>query len=359
MAYFSWIAAEQELSSADLTTIVQAIDPNDQDELLWPVLFPRQDVGSVKISTITQIVPTRFVSDRREWNARGRLIPQEFPGTAELEMVPIEDFFKMGEREVQALVEQLRGNMEQFRREVKTNVPERTRELAMANLRRIEVDSINAWTTGQITARNPVTGSTYTASYNMDATRYQVAGAAWTGGVGGTAYQSLLTWLQAGIDRGIQIGGVMGRLSTRNAIVSSAPNTRYPFQDTPGAIAPLLKDVEARIQDELGIEFQFFLNEQTVDIFPTGGIATVNTKKWPTQTLAVVPSSGVIGYNAFAPVARAYDISQAQPEAEIDVNGMTVYVGSANEGRDLNVECQVNALPVPVERNVWVINTGV
>ena len=358
MAFFNWVAQEQKLTNAALTVLVQTIDPNNLDELTWPVFFPRQTVNSVKMSTITPVIPTRFVSDRREWNARGRYIPQEFPGTAELEMVPIESFFNMGEREVQHLLEQLRGNQDMFRREVMVTVPDRTRQLALANWRRVEVDTMNSWATGQVTARNPVTGTTYTASYNFAASRYQVAGVPWTGGPGGTAYNNLLAWLRQGIDMGMTFQGIMTRSTTRNAVISSAPNTRYPLSPD-GRFTPLIGDVEARIQDELQIAFNFYLNERSVDIFPDGGITTVATKLWPGQTIAAIPAGETVGYTALAPVARAYDVSAVAPEAEIDINGMTVYQEVGGNGRWLNVECQVNALPVPLERNVWVMNTGV
>lgn len=356
MAFFSWVGSEQRLSNASLTVLVQAISPNDQDQLLWDVFFPRQDVPSVVVETITPLVATRFTSDRREWNARGRFIPQEFPGTGELEMVPIEAYFKLGEREIQHLEEQAFGNEAQFQRLVGVQIPDRTDGLARANLRRIELDTFNSWGTGQISVRNPVTGTLYTASYGFDVTRYQTAGVAWTGGAAGTAYNNLITWLLAGIDRGITIGGVMTRLSTREAIRQSAPNMAFPLNTT---VPPVLSDVEKRISDEIGADFRFYLNERHVDVFATGGLTTTATKLWPAQTLAVVPAGEQVGFNAFAPVARAFDISRTSPEAEIDVNGMIAYTDTAGNGRELTVECQVNALPVPIERNLWVMNAGI
>lgn len=356
MAFFSWVGAEQRLSNASLTVLVQAVSPNDQDQLLWDVFFPRQDVPSVLVETITPVVATRFTSDRREWNARGRFIPLEYPGTGELEMVPIEDYFKLAEREIQYLEEQAYGNEAMFQRLLGVQIPDRVEGLARANYRRIEADTFNAWATGQISVRNPATGTLYTAAYGFDATRYQTAGVAWTGGAGGTAYNNLMTWLLAGIDRGITIGGVMLRLTTREAIRTSAPNMAFPVNTT---IPPAISDVERRIQDEIGADFRFYLNERHVDIFATGGLTTTATKLWPAQTVAVVPAGEQVGYQAFAPVARAFDVSRAAPEAEIDVNGMTAYTETANNGRELTVECQVNAMPVPFERNLWVINAGV
>lgn len=356
MAFFSWVGAEQRLSNAALTVLVQAISPYDQDQLLWDVFFPRQNVNSTIIETITPIVATRYTADRREWNGRGRYIPQEFPGTGELELVPIESYFKLAELEIQRLEERAMGNESIFRNLIGVDIPSRTEQLAFANLRRIEVDTFNSWATGSITARNPQTGTTYNASYGFDSSRYQTAGTAWTGGAGGTAYAQFMLFLLAAVQAGIQPAGAMMRLSTREAIRTSAPNLAFPISTN---VPPLLSDVEKRISDEIGYEFRFYLNERHVDVFTTAGLQTTATKLWPAQTIAVVPAGETVGYNAFAPVARAFEINRIAPEAKVDVNGMTAYSETANNGRELTVECQVNVLPVPLERNIWVINAGI
>lgn len=356
MPYFTWVAQEQKITDARLTVRAQAVSPNDDGQLLWDAFFPRQNVRSVKISTITELITKRYTADRREWNARGRFIPIEFPGTAELEMVPIESYFKLGEREIQDLIEALGDNQEMMKNMIGADLPSRTEGLASSNYRRIEVDTMTAWSTGTVTARNPVTGTLVTTSYAMDATRYQTAGVAWTGGTGGTAYNNFLAWLLAAQDRGLNIAGVMIRQSTREAIRTSAPNLAFPINTS---VVPILADVERRIQDEIGGPFQFATNERTVDIFATGSIATTNTKLWPAFTIAIIPQGGRVGYTAFAPVARAYEISRAQPDAKVDIRGMTAYTEVAGTGRDMTVECQVNALPVPLETQIYVMNAGI
>lgn len=365
MAFFHWVGREAALANADFTVLAQAVPPNDDGQLLWDVFFPRRNVPSVRLTTLTSLIPKRYVSDRREWNARGRYIPQEFPGTAELEMVPIEDFFKFGEREIQAIEEQTGGagvianptpGVRAFIDQIGIDWNSRVEALVLANYRRIEVDCMNAWATGAVTARNPVTAATYTMSYNLDVTRYTTAGPAWTGGTSGTAYVNFVNWLLAGYDRGMQIGGAMMRLSTREAIRTSAPNLAL----LPGSTsAPILADVEARIQDETGMDFRFYTNERTVDIFGNAGIQTTQTKVWAAQTIAAVPVGESVGYTAFAPVARAGEVARAVPEARIDRNGMAVFVEAANNGRELTTEAQINALPVVDESRIWVINAGI
>lgn len=361
MAYFTWISREQALLNADYTIFAQAVNPNDDGQLLWDVFFPRRDVPSVRINTLTQLIPKRYTSDRREWNARGRYIPQEFPGTGELEMVPIEDFFKLGEREIQAIEEKLgprvmNNGLTEFLNEIGIDFETRVLTLVMANYRRIEIDCFNAWCNGQVTARNPTTGATYTMAYNLDATRYQTAAPAWTGGSAGTAYTKFIQWLLDGYDRGVQIAGAMMRLATREAIRTSAPNLAlFPGSGVP----PVLADVEARIQDETGTDFEFYTNERTVDIFGTAGLATTQTKVWPTGVVAVVPAGEAVGYSAFAPVARAGQIAREVPEAKVDRNGMVVFLETANNGRELTAESQVNQLPIVDETRLWVIQAGV
>jgi hypothetical protein len=361
MAYFHWVGREALIASARYTVLAQAISPNDDGALLWDVFMPRKPVPSVKVSTLTQLTPRRFVGDRREWNARGRYIPQEFPGTAELEMIPIETFFKLGEREIQDIEERLGGRadglgVQEFLREVGIDFDTRVEGLAAADYRRVEMDVMRSWATGSVTAMNPTTGATYSMSYGMSGSRYQTASPAWTGGSGGTAYQKFIDWLLAGYDMGIQIAGAMMRTSTREAIRASAPNLAFPLATN---ITPTLADVERRISDELGTDFRFYTNERTLDLFDDGGIATTQTKVWPAQTVAVVPAGEAVGYSAFAPVARAGEMSRAVPEARIDRNACAVFLESANGGRDLTVEAQINMMPIPDENRVWVINAGI
>src|SRR6478752_6471360 len=136
---FAWIEQDRELSAAALTVRAQAISPNDTGRLLWDAFMPRRDVNSVRLRSISQI-DFRPVSDRREWGARGRLIPLRTPNIDELEMVPIEAYFTLGEREIQELEERTNGNQTIFREIVGVDIPSRIDGLAQANYRRIEVD---------------------------------------------------------------------------------------------------------------------------------------------------------------------------------------------------------------------------
>lgn len=353
MPNFDWIEQEQNLTPAALTVRAQAIPVNDRALLLWDVLMPRKDVTSVRLRNITSAI-YRPTADRREWNARGRAIGLMTPTLSDIEMVPIESQFTIGEREIQELTERTLGNQALFRQIVGVDIPERSDGLALANYRRLEVDMTTAWVLGQITDRNSIGGETVTMTFGYDATRYQTAAPAWTGGTGGTAYANFIAWLQQAQTRVGPISGVMLRLSTRNAIQQSAPN---PYSYNPGVQMNRTQLTEM-VQDQLGTDFQFVENERTVMIYPDGGMTPVSTKVWPTGYIAVIPADGQVGYTGFAPVARAYEIARIDADAAIDLNGMTVYRETANMGRELTVECQLNALPIPNEQAVYVINVG-
>jgi hypothetical protein len=349
----SWIAQEQGLTAASLTVRAQTISPNDNGQLLWDAFFPRKDVDSVKIR---EIVTTdwRPVADRREWNADGRMIPVLTPNMRDVEMVPIESFFRLGERELQELLERTVGNEDLFRQIVKSQIPPRVDGLASANYRRIEIDSMKAWANGSITVMNPVTATSVTVSYGFSGTRYTTAGTAWNnGGING--YDAFLTWLEGAVDLVGPIAGVVMRLATFKAIQADCPN---PWSNISGILATR-SQVEQRVQDDIGGPFRFYIIENSLDVFTTGGTAVTRTKVWPAQKVAVVPAAGPVGFTAFAPVASAFEIARSAPGAAVDLRGMTATYTPENGGKALKAAVQVNAFPVPNEQLMCVIDAGV
>ena len=348
---FTWLAEEQELSAAALTVRAQAISPNDNGQLLWDAFFPRANVPSVKLSEVTSL-DWRPTADRREWNMPGRLIPLLTPATKLMTMVPIESFFQIAEEEMQALVEQnLSASQQQFRNLIRASIPDRVDTLVESNYRRIEVDALNAWANGTIVQKNPENGLLYTASYGFAAERMRVAATPWND-VGVNAYDELIAFAEDSIDKVGSIVGVALRLTTFRAIQADAPQLI-------AGVTPTRSEVEARISDQLGTPFRFYILENTVDVFTDGGVAYSRVKLWPTGKVAAVPAGEAVGNTAFAPVARAVDIDASAPGAEVDVRGMTVWHETSANGKRLTIECQVNAAPVPDERRVNVIDAGV
>jgi major capsid protein E len=350
MPPLNWLEEEEELSSAGLTVLAQTVDPTDNGELLWDTFLPREDVESVELKTIT---PSTFrpTADRREWEQRPRKSVLRLPKTAELEMTPIEASFSVREREMQKLRERVGPNQAALREIIGASIPDRTKAIVQEVYRRIEVDAWTAWALGQVTVKNPQDGSTITVSYGFSGTRYFNAPTAWNNG-GVNAWDLLLVFLA---DARIQVGnidGVMLRQATFNEIQKDAPNDIGT--NTPRLT---LRQMEQRIQDEIGSSFRFVINEKTLDLYTDGGATLSSVKLWPTGRVAAIPAGGRIGRTAFAPVGRAYEFANA--ENAIDVNGVNVFREIEGNGRGFTVEAQANAFPNPNENKLYVVNAGV
>lgn len=353
---FSWIGEEGALTSVALTVRAQAVDPTDDGTLLWDQFFPRDNVDSIELAEITTF-DFRPVADRREWNQRGRIIPLKTPSIKELEMNPIESTFGIAEYEMQKLATRVLGNQALMRQMIGASIPARTDGLVAADYRRIEMDCMEAWSLGQVTAMNPQKGTTQVFDYGFASGRYQTAGTAWND-AGISGYDAFLGWLEDGQTevRGGIIGAAM-RQATYDAIRADAPNSFIP--DSSLNIQVTRSQLEQRIRDDLGRDFAFYIIENTLETFDDGGIDTTATKIWPAQQVAAVPTGVSVGRTAFAPVYRAMEMAAQVPEAGIDIRGVTVFHETSNAGRQLNVEAQVNAMPVPDEAKLWVIDAGV
>jgi hypothetical protein len=352
---FSWLDSELALTNAALTVRAQARSAIDMGKMYHPLLFPRVDARSVKLSDITTL-DLRPAADRREWNARGRHIPLVTPPLKDVEMLPIESYFKIEEYEMQRLLEGTIGNEAIFRQIVGPQIPVRTDGLVMANLRRIEIDAMKAWATGSVTVRNPQgSAADKVIDLQFSGDRY-VSPTPWTATpVTGTAWTQ---FLEESYNAQTFIGSLRGavmRLSTFRAMQVTAPAA-----SASGQALPLSKaELQNRLSAEFGGPFAIIVVEDTHEVFSDGGSTRVQTKVWPDNIVAFIPASGIIGNTFYAPVARAYQLAAANPAAQIDVNGMTVIKEVGNGGRDLTVECQVNALALPNEQALYVVDAGV
>jgi hypothetical protein len=232
-------------------------------------------------------------------------------------------------------------------------MPKRVDRLVDACYRRLEVDAMKAWASGTIIQRNPENAAqTYTASFGFSSSRYTTAGTAWND-VSVNAYSLLLTWIQSAMDLVGPIEGVMLRLASLNAILADAPNL-------PNSVTMTRSQLADRIQQDIGGPFEFFLNENSVDIFDDGGITYTRTKVWTAQKIAAIPAGKQVGRTAFAPVTRAMELaSQVGDAAGIDIRGASVYYESSNAGKELTTEAQMNALPIPDESKLYVTDIGV
>lgn len=348
---FEWITQLFNLSPAALTVRAQALSPNDQGALLWDIFFPRQDVDSVDLADVLTL-DDRPAADRREWNGPGRLIPIETPSLREISMVPIEAYDKIGEKEMQRLMERFVGNAQLIANQIGVSLPDRSDRLALACYRRHELDTFSAWLSGTIVQRNPQDASkTFTASFGIDSGRIQTAATAWND-PGLNAYDEFIAWMEDGIDASGPAIGAMLRLPTLKAIQADAP-------DMANGVPMTRAGLESRIQDDLGSPFRFFLNENTIDVFTDGGLAKTRTKVFTAEKVAMIPQGNAVGKSGFAPVVRAMELSSQIPDAGIDVRGVTIYHDAHNAGKELEIQGQLNVLSIPDEEKVWVIDAGV
>lgn len=348
---FNWIEEIMQLSPAALTVRVQALSPNDQGNLVWDLFFPRRNVDSVDLQDVLTL-DDRPAADRREWNGPGRLIPVQTPSLREISMVPIEAYDKISEKEMQKLMERFLGNQVQVANIIGVQLPDRADRLALSCYRRLELDAFQAWLTGTITQRNPQDASkTYTASFGIDSGRIQTASTDWDD-PGLNAYDEFIAWVEDGIDEVGPVSGAMMRLATLKAIQADAP-------DLVGGVPMSRAQLQSRVQDDLGSPFTFFVNENSINVFTDGGTATTREKVFTAEKVALIPQGNAVGYSGFAPVVRAMEISSQVPEAGIDVRGATIYHNAHNAGKELEIDAQLNALPVPDEEKIWVIDVGV
>lgn len=348
---WAWIHAVEELSPAALTVLAQTVSPNDQDRLLWDIFMPRQNVDSTDLRDIT---PANFrpAADRRAWNARGRRIPTVTPKQRNLNIEPIESNFRIDEKEMDRLIARFNGNEAMIRDQIRVTVPQRTITLAEANYRRVELDMMQSWYDGKVTVRNPETNTTYDAEFDFADERMAEAGTAWSA-TGQRPYKEFIAWSIDAIQLVGPMAGVALRMAVRQMILDDAPMLA-------GNVAMSLTNLEDRISQDLGSPFRFFLMEDTIDVFDDGGIKTTRVKKWRNPAkIAAVPLDRRVGNVAFAPVARAVMLNNAIPDAHIDVRGCAVFPEAQNNGRELDVECQLNAFPVPDENRVAVFDTGI
>jgi len=349
MSTFDWMAAQAELSPVALTVRAQAMSPDDLGNLSYTAFFPNRDVPSVDLKDITSL-DRRAAADRREWNAPGRYIPMLTPQQRELSMVPIEAYDKIEEREMQKLAEGAFGNAAIIQRVVGADIPSRVDELVRSINRRLELDAMTAWANGYIRQYNPQRGDYYEASFGFSNTRLTTAGTAWN--VVANAYDAFVTWY---LDASDLVGGgegVLLRRATLNEILEDAP-------DLANGVKMTITQLATRVQQDIGSAFKFVINENQLDVFNDGGTAVTRTKVWPAQKVAVIPSGGQVGVTANAPVKRAMDLANTQSDAGINTRGVVVYHFESNNGKELTIEAQKNAMPVPDEQRVAVIDAGV
>lgn len=340
----------QGVNEVDATTLTVREQTRLQDNLpglRWNAFFPRTNADSIRIAEL-RTLDLRPVADRRPWGGRGRYIPVETPNLALIEMLPIEAYTSYDEYSFQRLLQNNGQDIELMLRAAAVRIPERSQVLADANYRRVEIDAFEAWRTGTILAKDPESEQALTLSLGFDAGRY-VTPTAWSTT---TAYEEFLTHAFEAQNYFGSVAGAILRRSTLNAIQASAPVGTSGFR-------PTIADLQGRITDELGTQFTFRVEERTQQIFTGAGNQRVDTKVWNGTEVGFIPGGIQIGQTHFAPVVRAQMMARALPSNYVDVRGVTLFYIGSDDAKSLTLEAQLNALPLPVEDNIYVVNAGI
>jgi len=337
-----------ELSPAELTIQEQARVEDNLPELKWDLYFPSQNVNSTDLKEITE-TDYRPVADRREWNAPGRNIPLRMGKLRDISMTPIESYFKFDEKYMTKLFERNGMNEEMVLRAIKGNLPDRVSGLVDADYRRIELEAFRGWANGEITVRNPQTNQEYTVSLDVDANRYVTYGTPWDNT---NAYEKLLDELYNAQNYIGNISELVMRRSTAIAVQKSAPTIGV------NTVRMTLGQVQEQLTQEMGNEITITIEERTLDVFNGAGTATTSQKIWPSGKIGFVPANGVVGSTFKAPQIRAQSLAQIAGD-RVDIRGVAVYYLSENDGKELKVQAQINALPVPAEQSTYVVDAGV
>lgn len=341
------IALIEQLSSWEITVTEQARTEENIPELQWNSFFPERDVRSVRLADVT-VVDLRYISDRREWNADGRLIPAKVPGVREFEMVPMESYFRIDEREMQFLFEQNGGQMDLVVQSAKADIESRSSSLYDSILWGLEYEAFQGWANNEFIVQNPQTGKSYVASMQVDSTRYVTAGTPWTDE---NAYDLFLESAYKAWEKVGTIQGAKMRRSTAFNIMKSAPRL------TTSKVRMTLREINERLSDELGTQFTIDIDERVVERFDGAGVETTPTKIWPAGKVGFIPAGGQIGNMLKAPQVRSQMLPQVASEF-VDRNGIILYFDKENNGKSLKVQAQANWMAIPNEQKVYVVDAG-
>jgi hypothetical protein len=174
---------------------------------------------------------------------------------------------------------------------------------------------------------------------------------------GVNAFTALVNWLKDGQDTIGAIEGVRLRRATFNEIQADAPAAIFRITNQVAQIGT--NELMRAVEDMIGGSFYFDIVEGTTDQYTGQGSATTKTKLWTAQKVAAIPAGGRIGSVYHAPILRSMDLALNLPQAKVDVRDVAIFPIVQNEGKDLKLDGQLNALPIPDDQLLWVIDAGV
>lgn len=345
---FDLLAKTAELRSDNLTIREATRLAENPNDLRWRALAPKKREDSIEISTFTN-VDFRPNGGRREWNAQGRELTEKIGTSRAYELIPINPTFHFDERKLQKLRER-----SDVQKRLVRGVDEWATALADAADRQIEADLFTGWFLDRFDVLDTKSAQSVSVTLGFDAVRRPVEATAWTDANLGTidVYDRFLRLVEEAIRQIGSVGAVRTRIQVIKQLLKEAPKT-----GSSGNVRPTLANLEDIIAEEGFGRIKLIPDERTYDKYTDGGNATTKTNYVPQGYMGFQPLGGQVANTHFAPVTRASDYTGEGSRA--DLQDFTVFHYTKNDGKTLMVECQANALPIPVEESTFVVDTGI
>lgn len=337
------------LDPVEMTVRAQVYSPyNDPEVNHWTRFGQERPVKTTRLSEIGE-VDFRPVATRRPWDGHGIEIPVRTGPIKSGDMVPIESWWGIGEKDIQRAMEGAGGNAEIAMRVMMADIPGRNRRLVKANWGKIDVDFFKAWFYGYVDVDDPDNGS-YQMSYGISGSR--ITAAASSLAAASNAFDMAIDMVRNAETLGLMPRGILASSDRINEIIKDMPTTGIY---TPRR--PTMADAEAWFQDEFGTDFNFIKGDWTLDVPNVSTGAFTSTRLFPVDRLAIIPT-GPVGEVIKAPVYRAQDLAASLPDARIEQDGVVLTPEAVNNGKGLKTTAQLNAMAWPNENKVLVY-TGV
>ncbi len=343
-----WVTTAKGLTAAELTVRAQALAQANPDRLTFETFFRRTPGASMKVKELSQ-VDFRPIANHRAWGTRGVDLPEYFGSLLEASFLPIANHFEIGEEEMQDLYELYNGNVEVYvQGTLGQQISTKVDNYVKAAKRLQQKQAVEAWLYGRIYVRNQRKQEA-TITLGFDANRFETAVTAWSD-AGVNAYEEMVAFVRRSILAGTNAVGL--KLSTKalGHIQADAPRSILNPNEQPG-VDTLIDMVKSR----LGLGRFGFVTDDTFYHAEDG----TQVRYWPESHVAVIPDGIYVGESRYATIVRARQLAAQVPEAKITQDDVAVFYEGENGGKNLSVETQLNAYAWPIERNVFVVNTGI
>lgn len=335
------------LTSTNLTIREQARLAQNPNETRWRAHAPQTDADDINIKSI-EGVDFRPAGDFRAWNADGREIHEVLGPQVEFEMKPMTVTHHIDERRLQKLASPAPDIQQLIDRGIVGDVDTWSERLANAVDWGFERAFFQGWCLNQYTVMNPKTGQTVTAARGIAGARYVTEGTAWSGSV--DAWARLVFHIgEATRLFGRQVGGFRIHRSDLAYAIADAPNMADGADVTYG-------NVDTALSQQGYGPIRAVIDDRTFDGYTDGGSAYTSQTVLPQGRVAFFPAGGVVGATPTVPVVRAYNY--VDRDKRVNFRDVVIMLIPQNDGMTLKIVGEKIGLPVPDERNTYVVNVG-